>query len=171
MNREQRRALERAKRKGKPKQKPSKSFDPVTSAILKKQIVSDINSMQTDAMLHALIGANDAKLIDNAGRVAFIASESVRLCKIEADNDPDMRIVAGMANALYDLSVGHGDKQIHKQSIASGLNACQRLLEQCSPWAIGISALKVDELINSAQGLTVAHITEHHAQTHFETSE
>ena len=45
-------------------------------------------------------------------------------------------------------------------AITSGLNACQRLLDQCSPWAIGTGALKVDQLINSAEGLTVHHITQ-----------
>lgn len=133
--------------------------NPVAAAIIKRQILADLQSLQTDAMLHALIGANDAKLIDNAGRLAYITADAARACKLPEDG-ADMRIVAGMAHALADLAGGHGDRELHRLAVQSGLNACARLLGQCSPWAIGTGALKVDELINSPQGLTLHHITQ-----------
>jgi len=132
---------------------------PVGAAIIKRQIMTDLRSLQTDAQIHALMGANDAKLIDHAGRLAYITAEAVRACKLP-EGSPDMRIVAGMAHALAELAANAGDKALHRLAITSGLNACQRLLDQCSPWAIGTGALKVDQLINSAEGLTVHHITQ-----------
>ena len=141
------------------KRKPFNRLDnPVTAAILKTQIKKDLQSMQTDAMLHALIGENDAKLIDNAARLAFIAAEASRRCRLPSDS-PDMRIVAGMASALADLAGKHGDRELHRLSISSGLQACSRLLDQCSVWAIGTASLMVDELINSHHGLTLFDIT------------
>lgn len=133
--------------------------NPVAAAIIKRQIVADLRSLQTDAMLHALIGANDTALIDNAGRLAFITADAARSCQLP-EGSPDMRIVSGMAHALADLANRHGDKSLHRLAIQSGLAACERLLAQCSPWAIGTAALKVDELINSAEGLTLFHITQ-----------
>jgi hypothetical protein len=133
--------------------------NPVASAILKRQIVADLRSMQTDAQIHAFIGANDAKLIDNAGRLAYITADAARACQLP-ENSPDMRIVSGMAHALADLANGHGDRELHRLAIQSGLLACERLLDQCSPWAIGTGAMKVDELINSAAGLTLHDITQ-----------
>ena len=162
MNRELRRAMQREARKAKPNRAQGNLMgNPVASALIKTQILKDIQSIQTDAMLHALIGANDTKLVDNAGRVAYIAAESARLCRIDkGSNEPDMRIIAGMANALYELATNTGDKAMHRLSITSGLHACQRLITQCIPWAIGLAALKVDEIIQKTQGLTVAHITQ-----------
>ena len=133
--------------------------NPVASAIIKSRIVADLRSLQTDAMLHAMIGANDGKLIDNAGRLAFITADSARACKLP-DEAPDMRIVAGMAHALADLANGTGNAELHRLAIQSGLGACERLLAQCSPWAIGTAAIKVDELINSPHGLTLFDITQ-----------
>ena len=133
--------------------------NPVASAIIKRQIITDLRSLQTDAQIHALIGANDSKLIDNAGRLAYITAHAARACQLP-ETSPDMRIVAGMAHALADLANGHGDRELHRLAIQSGLLACERLLEQCSPWAIGTGALKVDELINSAAGLTLHDITQ-----------
>jgi hypothetical protein len=133
--------------------------NPVAAMLMKRQIVADLRSLQTDAQLHALIGANDSKLIDNAGRLAFITADAARACKLP-DTSPDMRIVAGMAHALADLANHHGDRDLHRLAIQSGLLACERLLAQCSPWAIGTAALKVDELINSAAGLTLHDITQ-----------
>lgn len=133
--------------------------NPVAAALMKRQIVADLRSMQIDAQLHALIGANDAKLIDNAGRLAYITADAARACKLPQDC-PDMRIVSGMAHALADLANGHGDRELHRLAIQSGLAACERLLSQCSPWAIGTGAIKVDELINSPNGLTIHDITQ-----------
>lgn len=133
--------------------------NPVAAAIIKRQIIADLRALQTDAMLHALIGANDAALIHHAGRLAYITADAARACQLPQDA-PDMRIVAGMAHALAELAANAGDKALHRLAITSGLNACQRLLDQCSPWAIGTGALKVDQLINSAEGLTVHHITQ-----------
>lgn len=133
--------------------------NPVASAIIKRQIITDLRSLQTDAQIHALIGANDSKLIDNAGRLAYITADAARACQLP-ETSADMRIVAGMAHALADLANGHGDRELHRLAIQSGLLACERLLDQCSPWAIGTGALKVDELINSAAGLTLHDITQ-----------
>ena len=127
---------------------------PVGAAIIKRQIMTDLRSLQTDAQIHALMGANDAKLIDHAGRLAYITAESVRACQ-QPDDSPDMRIVAGMAHALADMANGQGDRELHRLAIQSGLAACERLLAQCSPWDIGTAALKVDELIHGPKGLTL----------------
>jgi len=133
--------------------------NPVAASILKTRILKDLRELQTDAQLHALIGANDPKLIDNAGRLACITTDAARACKLPEDG-ADMRIVAGMAHALADLANNHGDRSLHRLSIQSGLLACERLLAQCSPWAIGTAAIKVDELINSPAGLTLHDITQ-----------
>lgn len=131
---------------------------PVGAAIIKRQIMTDLRSLQTDAQIHALMGANDAKLIDHAGRLAYITAEAVRACKLP-EGSPDMRIVAGMAHALAELANRQGDRELHRLAIQSGLLACERLLADCSPWAIGKAALQVDELIQSAAGLTLHDIT------------
>jgi len=134
--------------------------NPVAAAIIKRQIVADLRALQTDAMLHALIGANDAALIHHAGRLAYITADAARACQLPQDA-PDMRHRRRpWPTALAELAANAGDKALHRLAITSGLNACQRLLDQCSPWAIGTGALKVDQLINSAEGLTVHHITQ-----------
>lgn len=132
--------------------------NPVTAAILKSQIQRDVRSLKTDAMLHALIGANDAKLIDNAGRMAYITADAARASQI-SETDPDMRILHGMARALGELANGDGDRELHRLSISSGLTAAERLLPRCSVWAIGTAAIKLDELLATTEGLTVFHIT------------
>lgn len=133
--------------------------NPVTAAILKSQIQRDLRSLQTDAMLHALIGANDPVLIDNAGRLAYITADAARACHIPND-EPDLRILHGAARALAELAANAGDRQQHRQSITSGLAAAQRLLPRCSVWAIGTAALRLDQLLAGPDGLTVHHITQ-----------
>ena len=127
---------------------------PVGAAIIKRQIIDSVRSLQVDAQLHALIGESDAHLIDRAGRLAYIAAEASQACGLP-DDAPDRRIVEGMARALAELANGEGDRDLHRLAIQSGLAACERLLAQCSPWDIGTAALKVDELIHSPKGLTL----------------
>jgi len=118
---------------------------PVGAAILKQKIMSDLRSMLTDAQIHAFLGENDARLIDGAGRLAFIAADAAKSCQLK--DGPDMNVVAGMANALLDLSQKRGDRELHRKSIQSGLLACGRIFEKCSPWAIGTAALRIDEAL------------------------
>lgn len=126
---------------------------PVGAAIIKRQIMLDLRSLQVDAQIHALIGESDDRLVDRAGRLAYIAADAARACGLP--DGPDQRIVEGMARALAELANGEGNRDLHRLAIQSGLAACERLLDRCSPWAIGTAALKVDELIHSPKGLTL----------------
>lgn len=131
---------------------------PIGAAILKKKVEQQIRAMQTDAMLHILIGANDAALINEAGRLAYIAAEATRLSR-EPEDSPDMKIVAGMANALADLAARSGPPELHRLAIQSGLLAIERLLPRCNVWSIAKAHLQVEEILASAEGLTIFHIT------------
>jgi hypothetical protein len=132
--------------------------NPVAAALIKRQIIVDLRSLQTDAHIHALFGANDAKLIDHAARLAYISAHAGRACQ-QSDDSPDMRIIAGMAHALADLANHRGQPELHRMAIQSGLQACQRVLQHCNAWAIGTAALQFDEQVIHPDGIATHHIT------------
>jgi hypothetical protein len=136
---------------------------PVGRAILKQRVQQQIRALQTEAALHALIGANDPVLVDRAGRLAYIAAEANRLCRLP-DDSPEMRVIAGMSHALYELASGQGDRELHRLSISSGLGAVERLVARCNLWGIATAHLKLEELL-AGEGLSIHHITNERATT------
>ncbi len=132
--------------------------NPIRDAIMRRQITDWISKLETSGGLQAFLGANTPKLIADAGRVFFIAAESGRLCRLD-QTTPDYRILGGAANAIAELAGGRGNEELHRAAIRSGLAAAHRIIEQCSVWAIGTASIKVEDLLDTPEGLTLFDIT------------
>lgn len=80
-----------------------------------------------NAEIHALIGGDGQKLANEAGRVLFVVLGAALADGLGAD-DPDIRVVRGAVNAIYDQVDEPEVDGLRRASIVSGLQAGQRVL-------------------------------------------
>lgn len=103
--------------------------------------------LQTEAGLQVYIGGDAKTIIRRASKLCFVANN----CAAESGIDPkhpDVRIVAGMAGALLDLSRPGESVDKHRAALRSGLAACQRILSQCDVLQAGKALLVAEQYIN-----------------------
>lgn len=125
--------------------------------MIRSRIRRDVSELKTSADLHAWTGANAAHLINSAGRMVWMVASAAVACGINED-DPDTRILRGMAEAVADLAAD-GRMEFHRPSIQAGLLAVERLLPKCSDWALGTAALDLDRLLGTSQGMGTSDIS------------
>jgi len=80
------------------------------------------------ANIHALMGDDSAHFVNAAGRVLFVVLGALIAEEVDPDM-PEVRIVRGACNALYEQA---GEPRItpeRRASIRAGLEAASRLLE------------------------------------------
>ena len=71
---------------------------------------------------------------------------------------PDARILLGATSALGDLMEHPGDLERHRGAIQSGLGAIDRLMPELSEWALAEGASRLEQLLQSSDGLTTGHV-------------
>lgn len=134
--------------------------NPVTQAVLELHLKRALADLQTEAGLQVYIGSDAKTILKRVGKLCFVANNTAALCGISPEN-PDVRIIAGMAGALQDLLRPGETVDKHRAALRSGLAACQRILSQCDVWQAGKALLAAEHYINQP----VAQATQHAAPT------
>lgn len=96
------------------------------------------------AQIHALIGDNSNGMVDKAGRVLYVVLGAAVAEEVDPDT-PEIRILRGACNAVYDQAGDPDIPAVRRASIVSGLEAAERL----------IAALEHNSLIDAACNLAV----------------
>jgi hypothetical protein len=115
-------------------------------AEIERELRSSLSELKTGAELHSLFGDDPEHLVRKAGILLFSVARACQLHQISKD-DPDIRIIRGMAGALEDLALHLGRLEVHRASIQSGLAAVERLIERVSIFAIGHGMLDCKAVI------------------------
>ena len=97
--------------------------------VLRAVIANKWAKTALNAHIHALIGNNSEKLVNEAGRVFFVVLGAIRADKIGVidPDEPDVRILRGAVNAVYDQAGEPVIDALRRASIVSGLLAAERL--------------------------------------------
>lgn len=138
------------------KRKPKRHYDraqvlavnPVTMALVRRQIANEIDSLRTAAGLHAYMGEDAATATNLLGRVVYIVCYAAGVHHL--GETPEARILAGTANALGDLADSSTDLEAQRGTLTAGLAAVDRLMPRLSVAALVAGALQLDHLL--AQG-------------------
>lgn len=121
------------------------AINPVTMALVRKQIASDIDSLRTAAGLHAYIGEDAATVTNLLGRVVYIVCYAAGIHQL--GETPEARILAGTANALGDLADSSTSLEAQRDTLTAGLAAVDRLMPRLSVAALAAGALQLDHLL------------------------
>jgi hypothetical protein len=92
---------------------------------------------------------NHAELITSASRLLWITDFAANACRRPMDS-PEMRIIAGAANALNDLAARPREIELHRGAIRSGILAAERMWPQLDIFALGRAALEFDHVARTA---------------------
>lgn len=131
------------------KRRPDNTFkNPVTQAIIRKQIRASIAILRTDAELQALAGDSAARLVRDTGMLLYAVSSAIELCRIPAEH-PDVRVLRGTTQAVGELAEHLGRLELHRPAIISGLAAMERLIPFLAVEALGAGLMECDERIRS----------------------
>ena len=98
-----------------------------------KRVLADL---QTDAGLQAYIGGDAKTIIKRAGMLCFVANNCAAARGLPPDNG-DVRILAGLASTLIDLTRPGENVERHRGALRSGVAACQRILQDTDVWTAG----------------------------------
>lgn len=124
--------------------------DPMNPWVLRQaeaQIKRDMARLQQDADWQAWVKEdNPGGLVIAASRVLWITDAAVQASGLPVDS-PDMRIIAGAANALGELATHPSRIATHRAAIQSGILAAQRLWEQVDTFTLGYAALAFDKTV------------------------
>ena len=114
-------------------------LNPIERAVL----VAKWRTDKVSAGIHALIGGDGLRLVNEAGRVMYVVLGAAAAQGLSHD-DPDLRILRGAVNALHEQAeVADVDEQ-RRSSIVSGLQACDRLLSELTQRALSDAALELE---------------------------
>lgn len=122
--------------------------NPVTQAVMRSQLKHVLSELQTEAGLQVYIGGDAKAIIKRVGKLCIVANNSAVECGIAPDS-PDVRILAGMASTLLDLSRPGEDIERHRGALRSGLAACQRVLSRAGVWRAGKALMLAESYINA----------------------
>jgi hypothetical protein len=98
---------------------------PVTKAV----IAATWDAGRVDAEIHAFMGDDSDKLVNAAGKRFFVILGAVIAQGLHHD-DPDIRIIRGAVNAVYDQAGEASIQADRRASITSGLQAVVRLQDR-----------------------------------------
>lgn len=118
----------------------------VAAAMTKAEIRESVSKLKRAAGLQVVWGDDADRLIERSGVLLYAAAWASEACQIDPDR-PELRIMRGMANALGELASRKTTIEQHRPSIASGLEAIERLMPDLSAWALGLGLLKCEEEI------------------------
>lgn len=103
--------------------------------------------------IHALIGGDSDKLVGGAGKVFFVVLGGCVAEGIGLD-DPDVRVLRGAVNALDEQAEQPVIDEARRAAIASGLQACDRLLPRLGQRGLAESALRMHYMLASRSVMT-----------------
>ena len=115
--------------------------------MLELQLKRVLADLQTEAGLQVYIGSDAKTILNRVGKLCIVANDTAAKSGIDPEN-PDVRIIAGMAGALQDLTRPGESVEKHRPALRSGLAACQRILSQCDVWQAGKALLVAEHYIN-----------------------
>lgn len=101
-----------------------------------------------DAKLHALIGDDPNKVAQSAGRMLYVALGAAMLEDFSAD-DPDISVIRGAVNAVYDQVDDAVIPDDRRASILSGLHAVGRVMARVPAPAITHAACDLELKLRS----------------------
>ena len=111
-----------------------------------RELRRSLSELKTGAELQSLFGDNAENLVRQAGILVFSVARACQLHRISAD-DPDIRIMRGLAGSLEDLALHLDRLEFHRASIQAGLAAVERLIERVSIFAVGHGMLDCKAVI------------------------
>lgn len=127
------------------------AINPVTEAVVRSTIEEDIQSLRTDAGLQAYIGGDAARVANMTGRLVYIVCHAAGLHGL--GDTPEARILAGTANALAEIAETPSDLERQRRAVIAGLHAIDRLMPSLHTFSLAAGAIRLDQLINSTQGM------------------
>jgi hypothetical protein len=95
------------------------------------------------AGIHAMIGEDAEKLVNTAGKTAYVILGACAAANLSHDL-PDIRILRGAVNAIYDQADQQDIPEHRRASIVSGLEACNRLLPLLTQRQVSDAALDLE---------------------------
>lgn len=131
-------------------------INPVTEAVIRSRIETDIQRLRTDTGLQAYMGDDAARVADMAGRLVYIVCYAAGVHGL--GETPEARILAGTANALAEIAESPAALEAQRGAVISGLAAIDRLMPELSTWALAAGALQLDQLLASTAGMGTADI-------------
>jgi hypothetical protein len=105
-------------------------------------IVRDWRSASIEGRIHALIGQDSAKLVNGAGRIAYVVLGAAAAASLSPDMT-ELRILRGAVNAIHEQAEEAVIDETRRASIIAGLEACERLLPLVTQRALAESALEL----------------------------
>lgn len=150
--RELRRMKKRAESRGiKPRSDRHEIINPVTEAVIRVRIESDIQRLRTDAGLQVFMGDDAARIASMAGRLVYIVSFAAGLHNL--GNTPEASILAGTANALADIANTPEELDRQRGAVIAGLSAIDRLMPKLHTLSLAAGAMELDRLVNKTEGM------------------
>ncbi|WP_431106651.1 hypothetical protein [Variovorax paradoxus] len=95
----------------------------IERAIVEKQW----HATSVRAQIHAILGDDSAQFVNAAGRVLYVVLGALIAEEVEPSH-PDVRIVRGACNELYEQAGEPVIAPARRASLRSGLEACDRLV-------------------------------------------
>ena len=150
--RELRRMKKRDESRGiKPRSDRHEIINPVTEAVIRVRIESDIQRLRTDAGLQVFMGDDAARIASMAGRLVYIVSFAAGLHNL--GNTPEASILAGTANALADIANTPEELDRQRGAVIAGLSAIDRLMPKLHTLSLAAGAMELDRLVNNTKGM------------------
>ena len=135
----------------KPRSDRHEIINPVTEAVIRVRIESDIQRLRTDAGLQVFMGDDAARIASMAGRLVYIVSFAAGLHNL--GNTPEASILAGTANALADIAETPAELERQRGAVIAGISAIDRLMPKLHTLSLAAGAMELDRLINTTEGM------------------
>lgn len=132
------------------------AHNPVTLALIRGQIIADIERLRTASGLHAFMGGDGQEAVYHIGRITYMVCHAAGVHGL--GNSPEARILAGTANALADLAEKPDTLDQQRNTLIAGLAAIDRLMPHLSQSALAAGAIRLQEMINRTEGMGTADI-------------
>ena len=156
-SRELRRMKKRYESRGiKPPSDRHEIINPVTEAVIRSRIESDIQRLRTDTGLQAYMGDDAARIASMAGRLVYIVSFAAGLHNL--GNTPEASILAGTANALADIAETPAELDRQRGAVIAGLQAIDRLMPKLHTFSLAAGSMELDNPLRSASGMGTADV-------------
>ncbi|VTU38382.1 hypothetical protein H4CHR_04411 [Variovorax sp. PBS-H4] len=113
---------------------------------IREAIAVEVRSTFTSAQIHALTGSDSGEMVNKAGRMFFVVLGAAVADGLDPSL-PEIRILRGAANAVYDQAGEEVITEASRASIVSGLLACERLLAELDFDSVTESAFELHCLL------------------------
>lgn len=126
-------------------------INPVTEAVIRSRIESDIQRLRTDTGLQAYMGDDAARVANMAERLIYIVCHAAGVHGL--GETPEARILAGTANALADIANTPEELDRQRGAVIAGISAIDRLMPKLHTLSLAAGAMELDRLVNNTEGM------------------